>query len=281
MLKNYKTFLRPALSMVLLTAIPMLGSVSLTGCEQGTQTPTTGDAKPDSISTAATPAAPAQPSGAKPNGPKLDAKEVAQYQSLYAKAADLEKQKKIADAIPLVKQAIDIKKKGTPDEELGQFYGNLAWAFLTTKKYNEAVDAYTQGLKYVKTGSELAKDFARDRDYASRQFVLAHPEKSKAGDQAQAFSTAGFDAAKSKDFNKAASQFQKAIDVSKDVVVGDDLAQLYANLGWGYSGAKNWSKAVDAYTKALDVASPSCANRKFYERDRGYAQSQIKAPAKK
>lgn len=94
--------------------------------------------------------------------------------------------------------------------------------------------------------------------------------------------TEGFEAAKAKDMNKAIDLFQRAIESKEQLPPDDELAQLYANLGWGYMGMENWKQAEEEYAKALSIASPKCANRKFYARDKAFNHSMAyPAPKKK
>jgi hypothetical protein len=95
------------------------------------------------------------------------------------------------------------------------------------------------------------------------------------------YTTDGFEAAKAKDMNKAIDLFQRAIETKEQLPPDDELAQLHANLGWGYMGMENWKQAEKEYAKALAIASPKCAARKFFARDKAFNHSQMVAQQKK
>jgi len=265
-LSNYRAFFQSTLFPGLLVAL-LFSSASLTGCGLVPQIPS----QPDTHG---------GPASSQPGAHHLNQQAINKYQSLSAQAMALVNEKRLADAIPLLNKAIAIKKAEGPDEELGRLYGNLGYVYSTLKRSKEAEDAYYHALKCASQGSQLAKDSQRDYDYAHSQLLRSNPEVQKLAQQARSLSDSAFAIAKTKNYDKAIEQFNKAIETRKSLPPDDDLAQLYANLGWAYSNKKNWAKADAAYAKALQIASPTNANKKFYERDKAYAHSQAGGKSK-
>jgi len=280
MSRDFQTFLGSTTLLVSAIVLPLL-PLSLTGCDQSsTQAPPPAGQPPAGNSDPKPTGTPPAGNTAAASGPKLSAAEQAEIRTLCDQAVALEGKNKTADAIPLMKKAIEIKKKEKPDDAMGTLYGNIAYALSTTKKYDEAVTYYNLAIKCTSPTNKLVKDYERDLDYARHQFLNAHPTVGKAAEESDKLTAAGMAAAKAKDFPEAIAKFQKAIDVRKQLPPDDALAQEYATLGWAYSNAKNWAKADESYAKALDISSPQNPNRKNYETDKGYVHSQA-AKAKK
>jgi tetratricopeptide (TPR) repeat protein len=121
---------------------------------------------------------------------------------------------------------------------------------MATKRYREAVDAYTKlATQYPRDATYpnfvgIARMQLGEMDGAARSFTRATKINGKFADAFNNLGTVWF---AQKNYQKALRQYQKAISIQPRV------AGYYTNVGYAYFAEKRMPQAMDAFHKALSI----------------------------
>lgn len=191
-----------------------------------------------------------------PKDPVERAKALERYKqglALYAKGQKLHGESKYEDANATYGQAMELFQDG-PKPDMGNSYNRLGNAFL-------AEEPRIALWYYAKALSIRRRDHGREHETV-----------------ASSFNNVGMACMQMKEYDRAITYFDAAINIFRQVIPKRDNGQVAAGhgrLGSAYTSKKEYGEAVRHYEKALEiflkVSGPKHPNVARSKRDLGYA----------